>query len=1369
MTSVIVDLRVWDATSSDGVSVPVGGRLVWRPVPRRDAEAFTVLPAAYAVSLTTNPQTITNVTPCTAVDGWCWEVREEHLPGARTRYVLVPAVASVAYSALVDVDPATLTVPAPAAWTLTAQDLQDQIDDLVVGGGGVPPATSTPDGHVLTADGAGAYAWEAPTGGTGGGAPAAHAASHGTGGTDPVTPAAIGAATSGHTHPGVYDPAGTAATVAAAAVTEHAAAGDPHPGYLTQTEADARYSLQGQGGTGVTDHGALTGLADDDHPQYLTNARGDARYDATGEAAAAQAAAVQRANHTGTQSLDTTSDSATRLAMTSAERTKLTGVAAGATANAPDAQLRDRTTHTGTQAVSTVTGLQTALDAKVDTPTANDRFALQRTTAAVVTMAASGRITAGSGTYDDPWRVAVPSATQAAATVTLTSAAGAVDYSSIFWRRISGTPGTGTVASPGTTGSTTGYRPSAGVFAFLTPGTEFAVIEWTLRGVTVAGVVAPDITFWIADGKFAAGDLVNTRIPCGPMPYGIRAWKSSTTPSDAKIAEALRDVFEWIPDPVIARWIALGGRVSIEEGFGTEATSGDNLVIGWSTTTNDAAITSQGASQHEFWHVVDNAWRAADRNQPAYVDSTGSYRTLQSHPLTLTAFNNLVATAPAIYGATSRAEAIAEIGLAIIRMDRGEQVLMDSKLPANYLLDYAAAGSTTTRDAIVLLFKNFAGWPGSWNVPRGQDGRHNGTLQISSLTQDRSVRFRTSGLVTDMEMAGKGMWVSTHSGADFTGQQVRIRFSEDPAAATSLVGEWSFEDSLPTLPVNPTAANEAARKAYVDSAVAGVQSITSVVVNTLAVGATASGSFSAGQLTLNLPATPASDGVMGYRKQGSDGVWPSRPTCVICVSEYAVGFSSNPSDALADDLFIAARTAAAPAITVQPSNATVAQAGSTTLSVTATGTPAPTYQWQSSTTQGGTYANVSGGTGATTAAYSPPTSSVGTLWYRCVVTNTSGSVTSTAVSVQVTAAAPTFTTTIASSVDSGDGSAATPWVSQVAPANFLIDVTATIGGSNAAVTIDSVTLLATDGTAIDVSYAQLVSVSGIRVTVLNGYYALAANRVRIVATAGGQQQTLDRYVTCNGASVTLGSGVNGAGTGALVSNPRRRSANTSATFAYTVLVTINGAGVTPSAVSFVRAGEFGANGASAGSVTTTDSVLSLSGAVLTVTPAAGVSEEVRYYIDVVVNGVTIKGSVQASPTRQWLRIRDNLGGASAATLSLTNFDATPSGAGTSGSPYDVGSGNINFAVASSPSGTLVVTSITATLAGTTSTVSTSGTTTTVSDPVGGSYMTYNTAVSPRPFSLGFDSVDGLAAITINATVDGVAATPLTFYASLSRS
>ena len=45
-----------------------------------------------------------------------------------------------------------------------------------------------------------------------------------------------------------------------------------------------------------------------------------------------------------------------------AEQSKLTGIATGATANSTDANLRDRTTHTGLQPISTVTNLQTSLD-----------------------------------------------------------------------------------------------------------------------------------------------------------------------------------------------------------------------------------------------------------------------------------------------------------------------------------------------------------------------------------------------------------------------------------------------------------------------------------------------------------------------------------------------------------------------------------------------------------------------------------------------------------------------------------------------------------------------------------------------------------------------------------------------------------------------------------------------------------------------------------------------------------------------------------------------------------------------------------------------------------------------------------------------
>lgn len=54
----------------------------------------------------------------------------------------------------------------------------------------------------------------------------------------------------------------------------------------------------------------------------------------------------------------------TTAAFTTAQETKLSGVATGATANSSDATLLDRANHTGTQSISTVTGLQTALDGK---------------------------------------------------------------------------------------------------------------------------------------------------------------------------------------------------------------------------------------------------------------------------------------------------------------------------------------------------------------------------------------------------------------------------------------------------------------------------------------------------------------------------------------------------------------------------------------------------------------------------------------------------------------------------------------------------------------------------------------------------------------------------------------------------------------------------------------------------------------------------------------------------------------------------------------------------------------------------------------------------------------------------------------------
>lgn len=68
-----------------------------------------------------------------------------------------------------------------------------------------------------------------------------------------------------------------------------------------------------------------------------------------------------RANHSGTQSADTLTDGTTNKAFLATERTKLSGIATAATANATDAELRDRSTHTGTQLAATISDFSTAV------------------------------------------------------------------------------------------------------------------------------------------------------------------------------------------------------------------------------------------------------------------------------------------------------------------------------------------------------------------------------------------------------------------------------------------------------------------------------------------------------------------------------------------------------------------------------------------------------------------------------------------------------------------------------------------------------------------------------------------------------------------------------------------------------------------------------------------------------------------------------------------------------------------------------------------------------------------------------------------------------------------------------------------------
>jgi hypothetical protein len=98
-----------------------------------------------------------------------------------------------------------------------------------------------------------------------------------------------------------------------------------------------------------------------------------------------------------------------------------------------------------------------------------------------------------------------------------------------------------------------------------------------------------------------------------------------------------------------------------------------------------------------------------------------------------------------------------------------------------------------------------------------------------------------------------------------------------------------------------------------------------------------------------------------------------------------------------------------PTITAQPTNLTVTTGQTATFTAAATGSPAPTVQWQVSTDGGVTFSNVSGAT-ATTLSFATALSLNGNR-YRAVFTNSAGTATTTAATLTVNSPTPPTITT----------------------------------------------------------------------------------------------------------------------------------------------------------------------------------------------------------------------------------------------------------------------------------------------------------------------------------------------------------------------
>ncbi len=137
-------------------------------------------------------------------------------------------------------------------------------------------------------------------------------------------------------------------------------------------------------------------------------------------------------------------------------------------------------------------------------------------------------------------------------------------------------------------------------------------------------------------------------------------------------------------------------------------------------------------------------------------------------------------------------------------------------------------------------------------------------------------------------------------------------------------------------------------------------------------------------------------------------------------SRIAAGFP-NPIDVRPETIGFLEKylveTTQRPAILAEPVSKTVAAGGQFTLSVRASGSPAPTYQWRK---DGSAIAGATSATYTTTAGGSTPG------WYDVVVTNAAGSVTTTAALVAVSGAVTPVPP------QAGNDAVTTPWNTAIA-------------------------------------------------------------------------------------------------------------------------------------------------------------------------------------------------------------------------------------------------------------------------------------------------------------------------------------------------
>lgn len=265
-----------------------------------------------------------------------------------------------------------------------------------------------------------------------------------------------------------------------------------------------------------------------------------------------------------------------------------------------------------------------------------------------------------------------------------------------------------------------------------------------------------------------------------------------------------------------------------------------------------------------------------------------------------------------------------------------------------------------------------------------------------------------------------------------------------------------------------------------------------------------------------------------------------------------------------------APTPAAPAITTQPAAQTAFIGEAATFTVTASGTPTPTYQWL----KGGSAISGATGTSYTTPATAPADD--GSL-FTVTISNSAGSVTSSSAKLTV-AVKPAAIATQPADVSVTEGSAATFSVIATGTApiayQWLRNGTAIPGATSSSFTLNSVQLSDTGA-----FFSVMVSNSTATVTSATARLTVSARPVAITTQPAGATQfageTATFTVVATGTSPTYqwyrNSSTIGGATSASYTTPTLAAADDNAT--YDVMVS-NAMGSVVSSTATLRVGPF---------------------------------------------------------------------------------------------------------------------------------------------------------------------------------------------------